>query len=164
MHALILAGLLAFSTAALADPTEHTEAELLLAVQAYAPERFERLMQLKDRDPEQYMAALETIEDLMLQKDARQSDRRAQLLSMRERKLSLLAAYDAARSDRERAAVQADLEALALEHLQLKQELQQRRLEAARLRLEHMEAALEAQGQGLEETARQQVEALLKER
>lgn len=164
MRALLLIGLLAFSTTAAADPTEYTEAELLSAVQKYAPERFERLMRLKDTDPERYAVALETIEELMLQKDERKTERREQMQSIRERKTALLAAYDGARTERARAEAQAELEALALEQLELKLSLKQQRLDAARARLDRMQAELEAQSANLEEQARQQVEEALKER
>jgi len=155
--------LLVFSAVAAAETVAYTEAELLMLVQQHTPERFERLMRLKDRDPARYEQALERIEAVMLEREDRKAERSAQATEMRQRKKDLLAAYEGARSERSRAEIRAEMEQLTLEHLQMKLALKQERLTAARARLEAMEAELAAKEAELENIAAEMVEAYLQD-
>ena len=92
-------------------PTVELEAELLAAVQRHAPERFARLMKLKDEDPERYLIALETVEELLLEKDTRVRERRERLREMGAQRDELLRRYDSARNDRQRDEIRAEMEA-----------------------------------------------------
>ncbi|MFT4975331.1 MAG: hypothetical protein ACI8S6_001218 [Myxococcota bacterium] len=154
--------LLIFSGTASAE--DRSEAELLAAVQQYAPDRYERLIRLQERDPERYQEALQTVEALLIEREARQTEREEIRSELRERRRALLAAHDAASTDAKRAEIRADLEALAIDQLALKADLQHQRLAAARTRLEQMEAELAEQEARREELAAEKVDALLRER
>lgn len=147
---------------AFAEPGTLSEAEILATVQEHAPDRFERLIKLKDRDPERYQEELEKVELLLLQRQQRQAERQAERQALKEEKRAQLQAYRGADSAQEREAIRAEMEARAVVYLTERLEWKRARLEAARARLEAMEAELEAQEATLEEQASQKVEALLR--
>jgi len=127
-------------TAAAAD---FSEAELLAAARIYMPGRYDRLVTLKDTDPEAYEAALETISTKLSQRSHIKSAYTEQLAAIEDSFQSLVAQH--AESDkRGKAAIRTELESVATEYFELKLKIKLQRLEAIQATVNRLEAELES--------------------
>lgn len=140
MRTLIIAMLALLPLTAAAEG--FSEAELLEAVEVYAPTRYERLIQLKDTDPEAYEAALETVSAKLLQRNLVKREYTERLEEV-EARFRALVEQHADASKRRQEELRGELEAVAVEYFELKMEAKRMRLEAIQAKVDRMEAELE---------------------
>ncbi|MFT5685147.1 MAG: hypothetical protein ACI8RZ_006096 [Myxococcota bacterium] len=160
MRTLIIALLTLLPLTAAAEG--FTEAELLEAVEIYAPNRYDRLTTLKDTDPDAYEAALEAVSEKLIARNLLKSEYSARLSEV-EVRFKELAAKHAEASKRQQEAIRVELEEVAVEYFELKMELKRMRLEAIRAKVDRMEDELERHEARRDEVISRRIDAILEE-
>ena len=137
-----------------------SEEELLEAVKTYAPQRYEKLISLKDTDPDAYEDALEVVSQKLLERKMAQSEHKAQQEVLKARFMEL-AVQHADASKRQQEALRVEMEALANQYFEVQMEAKRLRLEAIQAKVERMEAQLERREERRDEIINRYIDAAL---
>jgi CII-binding regulator of phage lambda lysogenization HflD len=137
-----------------------TEAELLEAVRTHAPSRYEKLMALKDTDPDAYEAAMERVSEKLLERRLESAAYSERVTALKARFEALAAEYTDARPRRQEE-IRAELESLAAELLEIQLEAKRLRLEAIQAKVDRMEEQLSRKEAHRDEIIRRYVEEAL---
>jgi len=134
---IALLGLLPLNAAA----EEFSEDELLEAIEVYTPNRYDRLIALKETDPEAYAVSLETISAKL---SNRTTSSHTEPLEEVEARFRELITQHAESSKHSQEAIRRELEAVAIEYFELKMEVKRQRLQAIQAKVDRLEAELES--------------------
>ena len=156
MILISLLALIPFTAAA----SDFSEAELLEAVQTYAPTRYEKLMELRESDPDAYEDALEKVAEKLIQQKMEKAEYKEHIAEMKAR-FQELAAEHAAASPRKQEDVRLEMEALAQEFFEMQMAAKRMRLEAIQAKVTRMEEQLERKESRRDEIIDRYVEAAL---
>ena len=141
MPRILIALLLAVAPLTAAAEESFTEEELLEFVQEYAPSRYERLISLKETDPDRYEQALQKVSEKVIERKLKRTEYTEQTAEMKARFMELAAQHEAA-SKRQQPEIRAEMEAMADEFFSMQLEVKRMRLEAIQARVDRMEAQL----------------------
>ena len=97
-----------------AEASDLSEAELLEVVQAYAPSRYEKLIALRDSDPDAYEAALEKVAEKVIEQKLEKAEYTEKTAEMKAQ-FEALASEHAAAGPRQQEDIRAEMEAQAQE-------------------------------------------------
>ena len=139
----LLAFVLPLSAFAADEPdADFSEAALLEAVEEYAPDRYQRLIELRETNPERYERALVTVAEKLQSKQQLKSDFNNQNMEMKGR-LTELSAQHAQANEQEQARIRAEMVALNSELFDLQMEAKYLHLANIQARVERMETSLQ---------------------
>jgi hypothetical protein len=144
-----------------AEAAELSEAELLEAVQTYTPNHYDKLIALRDSDPEAYEAALEKVSEKVLAQKTEKAEYKEELAKIKVQ-FQDLAAKHAASQPQQQEALREEMRLLAEEYFEMNQRAKRMRLEAIQAKAVRMEGQLERQESRRDQIIERYIEAALK--
>jgi hypothetical protein len=144
-----------------AEAAELSEAELLEAVQTYTPNHYDKLIALRDSDPEAYEAALEKVSEKVLAQKTEKAEYKEELAKIKVQ-FQELAAQHAAAQPQQQEELREEMRLLAEEYFEMNQRAKRMRLEAIQAKAVRMEGQLERQESRRDQIIERYIEAALK--
>lgn len=143
-----------------AEAAEPSEAELLEAVQTYTPNHYDKLIALRDSDPEAYEAALEKVSEKVLAQKTEKAAYKEEMATIKVQFQELAAQHAAARPHQQDE-LREEMRLLAEEYFEMNQRAKRMRLEAIQAKAVRMEGQLERQESRRDQIIERYIEAAL---
>jgi len=160
MRLFVMTMLLVFPFASAA--TERSEEEILLIVQEHSPEQVRHLQRLKELDASRYARALHQINHRLDRREARQSQRRLELMTLRA-EFNALAEAATTSDAAELEEIRAEMIAVANQHFDLKTQAQQESVQNLEQRIAELERQIAERNARRDELIDEQVAQALGE-